>query len=89
MKRVFQQSGRSLYFMDTLATGITIINTVEGNKSTFTNRNYLPCRISLQTTEDHRTTQKQNLHQDSRKQAAPQLSHHPPQHRNHQRYFPT
>jgi hypothetical protein len=38
--RVFQQSNRGLYYMDTQATGITLINTVEGNKSNFTNRDY-------------------------------------------------
>jgi hypothetical protein len=36
-KRVFQQSKRGLYHMDTNTTGITLVNTVEGNKYNFSN----------------------------------------------------
>jgi hypothetical protein len=39
-KRVFQQSSRGLYYMDTQATGISLVNMVEDNKSNFTNRDY-------------------------------------------------
>jgi hypothetical protein len=34
-KRVFRQSNRGLYYMDANATGIALVNTVEGNKSNF------------------------------------------------------
>ena len=39
-KRVFQQSKRGLYYMDTATTGITLVNTVEDNKSNFSNIDY-------------------------------------------------
>jgi hypothetical protein len=49
MKRTFKQSKRGLYFMDTQDTGITLINTVEGNKSNFTNRDYSRAVLARKT----------------------------------------
>jgi hypothetical protein len=37
--RVFQESSHGLYYMDTQATCITLVNTVQGDKSDFTNCN--------------------------------------------------
>jgi hypothetical protein len=38
--RVFQESTRGLYYMDTVETGTLLINTVEDNRSSYTNRAY-------------------------------------------------
>jgi hypothetical protein len=43
---MFQQSNRGLYYTYTETTGITLVNTVEGNKSKFTNRDLL-CGLFL------------------------------------------
>jgi hypothetical protein len=39
-KRVFKQSNRGLYYMNMDNTGVALVNTVEGIKSKFTNRDY-------------------------------------------------
>jgi hypothetical protein len=38
--QVFQQSSRGVYYIVTQATGIALVNTVEDNKSIFTNHDY-------------------------------------------------
>jgi hypothetical protein len=41
-RRIFKQSGRGLFYMDTQSgeTGTTLVNTVAENKSRYTNRDY-------------------------------------------------
>ena len=38
--RVFQESERGLYYMDTAATGTLLVSTVDDNKSNYTTRDY-------------------------------------------------
>jgi hypothetical protein len=48
-KRVFKQSSRGLYYADTAQVGIALVNTVEDNKSKFTNRDYSRAVIARKT----------------------------------------